>query len=389
MTDGAVGPSPPPDGLFRLSGFEVVTGWVLGFDEFDAGVVSSSPRTAFEQAVRTALRRPPCVVAFSGGRDSSAILAVAKAVAEREGLDPPIAATHVFIDDAGSDESAWQELVIGHLGIDDWQRVPADDSVDILGGPARRGLRRYGLLWPALGHCHASIRQLARGGSLLTGMGGDEVMGAQRVTPLVRAVRQRPSRSTTRRAAAAVAPTALRQLIAARRHRRRYPRPWLRPPVYDELVRRLAIDDASFPLRWDSAVRRMARQRATVLSVHNMAAVARHDDVECHEPFLDRGFVDSLAAQGGRFGYPGRSETMDMLFSDVLPSSLIHRPTKAYFNAVAVGASSRAFAERWSGRGVDTELVDPEALREAWLGPMPQLGTMCLLQAAWLADDTA
>jgi asparagine synthase (glutamine-hydrolysing) len=39
------------------------------------------PLAAFRAVVRAALKRPPCLVSFSGGRDSSAVLAVAAASA--------------------------------------------------------------------------------------------------------------------------------------------------------------------------------------------------------------------------------------------------------------------------------------------------------------------
>jgi asparagine synthase (glutamine-hydrolysing) len=66
---------------------------------------------------------------------------------------------------------------------------------------------------------------------------------------------------------------------------------------------------------------------------------------------------------------------------------VLHRRTKAYFNGVVVGASSRAFIERWSGGGVDPDLVDPDLLREEWQRPLVHAGTNCLLQAAWLAEE--
>jgi hypothetical protein len=45
---------------------------------------------------------------------------------------------------------------------------------------------------------------------------------------------------------------------------------------------------------------------------------------------------------------------------------------------------TRSFAREWDGSGVDTALVDPEALRENWLSKVPHLPTMNLLQQAWL-----
>lgn len=46
---------------------------------------------------------------------------------------------------------------------------------------------------------------------------------------------------------------------------------------------------------------------------------------------------------------------------------------------------TRSFAQQWNGTGVDTDLVDAEALRDNWLSDAPHAPTMALLQQAWLA----
>jgi hypothetical protein len=46
---------------------------------------------------------------------------------------------------------------------------------------------------------------------------------------------------------------------------------------------------------------------------------------------------------------------------------------------------TREFARTWDGTGVDTDLVDPVALRENWLSPTPHAPSMTLLQQAWLS----
>src|SRR3954470_25068106 len=107
----------------RLDPLEVASGLVFGLDPNSAGLSGAevaSPRAALESAVLRALCRPPCVVSFSGGRDSSAILALATAVARREGLPLPIPATHRFEDVPLSHETSWQEQVVSHLGLENW-----------------------------------------------------------------------------------------------------------------------------------------------------------------------------------------------------------------------------------------------------------------------------
>jgi asparagine synthase (glutamine-hydrolysing) len=113
-------------------------------------------------------------VSFSGGRDSSAVLAVATAVARREGLPAPVPVTHRFPAAAETHESEWQEQVVAHLRLDDWVRIEAGGDLDCVGPVATESLRRHGLLWPCNAYFHVPILATATGGSLLTGVGGDE-----------------------------------------------------------------------------------------------------------------------------------------------------------------------------------------------------------------------
>src|SRR5487761_457194 len=112
--------------LYRMTPTETAWGWVTG------GLPAplpprcrhgGSPLAAMEATILPALARPPCVVQFSGGRDSSLVLAVAASLARREGMAPPVAFTHRFPAVPGADEDEWQELVIRHLGVADWERV--------------------------------------------------------------------------------------------------------------------------------------------------------------------------------------------------------------------------------------------------------------------------
>lgn len=93
---------PSRHGGRELTPLEIATGVVLGSDEaapqLPAIPSDLDPLAAFEDVVRGALRRPPCVVTFSGGRDSSAVLAVAARIARDERLPAPVAVTLRFFD---------------------------------------------------------------------------------------------------------------------------------------------------------------------------------------------------------------------------------------------------------------------------------------------------
>src|SRR5438128_1990791 len=79
----------------RLSPLEVATGVPFGLCDVSLKDVAGSrhPRAALDSLIRPALLTPPCVLGFSGGRDSSALLASALDLARREGLPEPIPIT--------------------------------------------------------------------------------------------------------------------------------------------------------------------------------------------------------------------------------------------------------------------------------------------------------
>lgn len=381
-------------GFYRVSDFELVTGWVEGFSaspELTAWPDGPpmSPREGFEVALLEALQRPPCVVAFSGGRDSSAALAVATHLARREGLPEPIAATHDFTGQGVADETTYQEMVIRSLRLRDWHRIAEPDAFDILGSRATDGLRRFGLLWPALIHFQSPLAELAAGGgSFVVGEGGDEVLGNQRITPLTHLVRTKRPRYDTLYFAAlmqAVLPRSLR--LAQRRYAARHDElhPWLRADVQRTFAREHAKVAVSGPWRWDRSVMRHPTRRAVTIAATNIRRVLASVDVSYHMPFLHPAFVGALAREGGIGGYITRTRMMRTFFGDVVPDEICRRDEKARFGAVAVGAASREFMQQWQGEGVDADIVDVEAFRRAALADSPLFGVQLLVQAAWLA----
>ena len=76
-------------------------------------------------------------MSFSGGRDSSALLAVALNVARRQGLPEPVALTLRYSENTDTEESAWQKLVVDHLRPKAWEIVEvAPDAAEFLAPPA-------------------------------------------------------------------------------------------------------------------------------------------------------------------------------------------------------------------------------------------------------------
>ncbi len=108
-----------------------------------------TPLEALERAVLPGLLEPPCMVDFSGGRDSSIVLATATRVARKRGLSLPVPSTNLFPALPDTHESEWQEIVIRHLGLPDWHRRTFDNELELLGPLATSVMARHGLVAPA------------------------------------------------------------------------------------------------------------------------------------------------------------------------------------------------------------------------------------------------
>lgn len=384
------------DQLYVMSPLEIARGVVLDHDpprrrpEPRQGP-AKEVRAVLEDLLREALTLEPCVIAFSGGRDSSALLAVASLVARREGLSLPLPVTRRFPDLPETDETVWQERLVRHLDLQDWVVLDLDDhELDLIGPVAAPRLREHGVVWPPLMHVDAPLLHVARGGVIVDGEGGDQVFGMElhRIAPVAALIDRRrpPTPRHLARAAATVAPAKIRRR-AARRSLATMGTSWLRPDALEHLVEDLARDVAAQALRWDDSIRGFRLHRAREQALHNRNVIAAHHDVAYLHPFLEQPFLDALARRGGWRGLGSRTRAMEALFHDVLPRSVLGRTSKARFNSSILGADSRDFAASWDGNGVDTDLVDPEALRTAWLSDRRHARAFPLLQAAWLASQ--
>jgi len=368
-----------------LSSLEIATGMVFGARPGTLPEPTGAPPlAAMEAAIRPALLRPPCVVSFSGGRDSSAVLAVATALARREGLPLPVPATNVFPDVGDTDEREWQERVVRHLGLSDWLRVQHTVELDLLGGHAQRLLRRHGLLWPFNVHFHAPLLELCAGGSLLTGVGGDELFGAAQrdraAAVIARCVRPEPR--DVLRLGLSLAPVAVRRSVLARRGL--VALPWLRPPGQRRLESRLGDWGARMPRHLAGRLGWVWRSRYLAVATAALDRLASDEDVRVVHPLL----AGPLWAEVGRVappaGFAGRTDGMRWLFGGLLPEEICARRGKAQFDAAFWTGRARAYSESWDGTGVPGEWVDPRALAAHWRSGRPLANSFTLLQAAWL-----
>ena len=383
-------PAPLPERL-RPRPLEVATGLVFGTDPDVPALPPAAhpdPRAAMDDVMRGALSHAPCLVSFSGGRDSSAALATATAVARRDELPLPVPVTLRFADAPGSEESEFQEHVVRHLGLPDWERIELTTEIDAIGEVAQRAMRTHGLLWPFNAHFHAPMLERARGGTLLTGVGGDELLGPQRwcaVQDLL-AGRRRFGRTLGRTAVLAFAPRGVRQRRIARRREIRWP--WLRPAVEEEANAIRAGWQAELPVSWAGGIDWWWRSRHRALLDAGLGALAGDAGTTVVHPFLAPSVLAAAIRQWGRRGPGGRGVAMRGLFRDVLPDAVLGRPTKAWFDEAFFAEPSRTFVRSWGGEGVDPELVDPERLAATWRADRPDPRSFLLLQSAWISRNT-
>jgi asparagine synthetase B (glutamine-hydrolysing) len=349
----------------------------------------ATPRAALEAAILPALRRSPCLVSFSGGRDSSAVLAVAVAVARREGLPVPVPVTHRFRSAADTDEAAWQEQVVAHLGLDEWARIELASELDAVGPVAGAVLQRHGVLWPCNTYFHAPIFEAASGGAVLTGIGGDEAFARSAwARPLdVLGARVRPEPRDAARVALALAPAPVKRAVAVHRMPELFP--WLRPAARRQVERWLAADAVGEPLRWRRRYRHLLGSPTLELGLAGLATLAADWGVIVVSPLRDARFLAALAQLPRARRHRSRSGAMEDLVGDLLPSPVLRRSTKASFTEVLWGEAARKLAAEWDGTGVEDDLVDADRLRAIWSSPEPDTQTLTLLQRVWLTRARA
>ena len=378
-----------------LRPFEIACGVPLGLDESPPLEREGSPKVpllALESVLLHALLRPPCLFSFSGGRDSSALLAAAAQVAKREGLDPPVPATLVFPGSDDADEDDWQSRVLHHLGLVDWERINIRGELDAVGPVAARELDRHGLLWPFNTHFHLPIIERAAGGSVVTGFGGDEIGNSTAYAKAERILADRHVSGLPDLLVVglAVSPRPLRSAV----HRRRPltglgEQPWLTEEGRRQVARAYGSHLGAVPLGWEAKVRRWIWPgRFFRICQASLQRLASDHDVAMVHPFVDGSFLDALGQFGGFRGLGSRTDFLREVFGDLLPTAVIERSTKGGFTDPLWTERAREFAKDWSGRGVDEELVNVDELRRHWRTDDRNLLSTTLLQVAWLHDNS-
>ena len=372
-------------GLTRL---ELITGWTAGIDarapDIEGVDPMGEPVAALERALLGAVSKPPCYVAFSGGRDSSVLLALATRVARREGFDDPIPLTMRFRDVPEGEESAWQVDVVEHLRLDDWKVIRQVEDVDLVGAEWRHSLAENGLQWPPAAHGLLPLQRAARGGAFVHGDGGDQVFAGWSRAALsdVIARRRRFRPRDVRTLIRAYSPAPARRVIETRLAPT--PAPWLIPAARRAWAVHQGRAHAAEPRTWPEFLRWTRRERATVLMLETLERQTRTAGATLFAPFWDSVFLRSLGRWGGRLGNGRRTEVMGALFGDLLPQHVLRRTTKAHFTRAFFNEPTRRFARGWHGPVPEPDVVMREPLRAAWLSDLPPNTSAVLLQASWL-----
>jgi Asparagine synthase len=321
------------------------------------------PVVALERIITRALQRPPCLVSFSGGHDSSLVLAAAMRAARRERLPEPVPVTWRSADAPGAEESAWQEAVVRVLRVGDWVRLAAGDDLDFVGPVATQVLRRHGLLYPANAYFHAPLLRAAAGGTLLTGVGGDQVLG--------RLPRPRRPSAWPRRADPA------------------QPFGWLRPRAADRVRRGLRREHRARPARYEQRPPWAWSRRDLELTRRSLALLGREAGADVVHPLLDPGFLGAVCRSGiSPETAGGRAGLLAAVFGGAYPRTVLAPRRKATFGEVFWRRHTKSLLAGWDGRGIEPAVVDPAALRAEWDRPQPDLCTAMLAQQVWLATAT-
>jgi asparagine synthase (glutamine-hydrolysing) len=376
------------DERFRPRPLELAAGLMFGLDD---GIdplperVAVGPVQALEASLRTALQHSPCIIAFSGGRDSSALLAMAVDVARREGLPLPVPVTMRFPHSPKAQESEWQDLVVRHLGLDDWVRITLGDELDYVGPWAQRVLLQHGVLWPANTHVDLLLLEQARGGCMIDGVDGDSVFAwtHRRLVMTLRG-RRRPGRSALRDLHEVLRGPAWRRGQVLEHGLRL---PWLTAYAQEELLELLVEEILSEPYTYPGRLAWYYGSRYLGALQWTTQLLARQTGTEVVRPFVDPVFLTAYGQSTGRFRFEGRTAAMRHLFGGLLPDAVLARETKATFPHYW-GEGSAAVAASWEGEGVDPVYVDHDALRATWAADQIDHRSAPLVQAAWLARQS-
>lgn len=331
---------------------------------------------ALVDAIRPALVDTSCLISFSGGMDSSFVLAVAAECAARDGLPAPVPIVLRFTNAPEADETARQHQVLqalrGHGRCGEPIVLTVDDELDFAGSVARRMLDLIGPQVPTNIYSHLPMLDVAAGGTLLTGFGGDQLVGGH-------------GRQLSRRTRV-VAALPLR--LEATLRRADDDLPWLRPDVAGECRR---LRTARRRWRLLSARDRIVREAGSRLSTFartGLDQLAHSCGARIAHPLFDAVFLARLADLLDVLPPIRRAPLYRLIAGDRLPAPVTAWHPKAVLRQVFDGPATAAAARSFDPDGLRPDvrdLLDVDGLMAMWRSRGPVLAAGLLLHVA-MAD---
>ena len=221
-------------------------------------------------------------------------------------------------------------------------------------------LRRHGVLHPANAYFHAPLLKEAAGGTLLTGVGGDQVLGRL--------------------------PRPRRPFWWPRRSDPSLEFSWLHPAAGRRVRRGLRREERARPARYDSRPAWAQGRRDLELGQLSLALLARDAGADILHPLLDPEFLQAICGSGASpESAGGRAGLLGQVFGGRYPDAVLQPRPKATFGEVFWRRHTRALVAGWDGTGIDDSVVDRGRLHDEWRRPQPDLCTAMLAQQVWLA----
>jgi len=373
--------------LLTASSFEVVAGFPVSGPVPGVDAPPSGPDDPYGVLLSLMSAAPgPVAVEFSGGCDSSLVLAAGVEAARRSGRELPIPVTLRYPSLPEADETPWQELVLDALGVRDRIVITVEGDEDLLGPRAIASLAHRGLIWPPAAHAMSLVLDAVKGATLFTGHGGDEVLGPRRITPTVRLLQGlRHSRGPSRSDLGVIADAVRLQSPAFRVQQMTKAGgfEWLIVDARAAVARRLTAVEPVEPWQPSRGVVAASRTVAQRRMKATFESLGEEMDVRWRAPLLEPSFVAAVAGATPLHRFRGRSTILATHFAHVLPEKLLWRQNKAWFNRAFFGEETRSFARSWDGEGLPS-FIDADWLKANWLSDLPHAGTALLLHAAFL-----